>query len=232
MKEIPNNNEMKIKQNMYYCSQFNPWGGSKKSHATNFFENFGDVPGGTFATDWWSCLLFRFIFNSFNFLYFISHKQIKTLSDFAIKISLGLLITGQWSLFFICFVIIYLTGITAPEKDCHIQKDNIFIFTVDFESQSISIVTTNGKSFTLFENIKDIKNTNWRLVCQAYEEGDCIECISCKGTIKVGKADEESKMEELLSEKERQIEDYHKEKALHVKSMKEKRFVNLTSIYF
>ena len=111
------------------------------------------------------------------------------------------------------------------------NSGDILTFTIDFLSSSISCVkNNNGKTFTLFENIKDIQNTNWRLVVSSRWKDDCVELLSCKGIRQ--KTDQESKMEELLNDKKKEIDDYKKEKELNVKSLKEKKYVNFRYVVY
>ena len=55
------------------------------------------------------------------------------------------------------------------DRSDRINNGDIITFTIDFESQSISIVKNNSRweKFTIFENMNDIKNTKWRLVVSA-----------------------------------------------------------------
>ena len=149
-KEIPNNNEMKIKQNMYYC--INAKNGEKSSHVTNY-------------------------------------KWEKCMND----------------------------GINSGDR---------LTFSINFPQQTIFCVK-NHLRFIPFENIEDIKNTNWRLVVTAWYPDDCVELISCEHLVTPGKVrrlmDQESKMEDLLSDKESRIEYCKKEKELNLQVIREKK---------
>ena len=106
-KEIPNNDEMEMKQNMYYCIGASD--GMKGSHVTNDQDE--------------ACI------------------------------------------------------------NDSINNGDTLTFRINFKSESISIVKNSGKKFTLFQSIKDIKNTNWRLFVSSYWEDNCVELLSCKGFI-------------------------------------------------
>ena len=177
-KEIPNNNEMKIEENRYYCIDAHT--GKRQSHVTNH----------------------------------------------------------------------------APEEytDDIIYDGDILIFSIDFESESISIGINDDEIFPMFTNIKDIKNENWRLAVSAYYKDNCVELLSCKGITKEGEGEvdddqlQESKVEELLIEKEKEkqkekekvketenkkvvkselaFQEYHRKSELYVKQINDQKYVN------
>ena len=104
---ITNKDEMKIKQNMYYC--IDVYYGQKRSHVTN-------------------------------------DEDEKFLND-------------------------------------SINNGDTLTFKIDFKCTSISIDKNNGTEFTLFENIKDIKNADWRLFVSSSRKDNCVELLSCKGVV-------------------------------------------------